>query len=111
MGGVLGRLWMFFLDDTSLRTVLFYVIYYILSIGIFAESSFRTSRKVPSTSTPWADMCTVQVSTTRRPLPHTEDSCEGAAAPRSTTDSTEQWVWCLMHMWSMLHVISVICLL
>ncbi len=24
--------------------------------------------------------------------------------------STEQWVWCLMNMWSMLHVISVICL-
>ena len=48
----------------------------------------------------------VEVLTTCRPLPHTEDS-EGAAAPRPTTDSTEQWVWCLMHM---LHVISVICL-
>jgi hypothetical protein len=25
-------------------------------------------------------------------------------------DSTDQWVWCLIHMRSMLHVISVICL-
>ena len=40
---------------------------------------------------------TVQVGTTRRPLPHTKDS-EGSAAPRSTTDSTEQWVWCIMYM-------------
>ena len=87
----------------------FYVIYYILSSGSFAASSFRASRKVPSTSTPWADMCAVQVSTTRRPLPRTEGS-GGAAAPRSATDYTEQWVWCLMHMRSMLHVISVICL-
>ena len=31
------------------------------------------------------------------PLPHTEDS-EGDAAPRSVTDSTEQWVWYIMHM-------------
>ena len=44
------------------------------------------------------------------PLPHTEDS-EGSAAPRSVTDSTEQWVWCIMHMLSMLHDISVICLI
>ena len=34
----------------------FYVIYYILSSGSFAASSFRASRKVPSTSTPWADV-------------------------------------------------------
>ena len=32
-----------------------------------------------------------QVSTTRRPSPHTEDS-EGAVGPRSSTDSTEEWV-------------------
>jgi hypothetical protein len=31
------------------------------------------------------------------PLPHTEDS-EGPAAPRSVTDSTEQWVWCIVHI-------------
>ncbi len=35
--------------------------------------------------------------TARRPLPHTEDS-EGSAAPRSVTDFTDQWVWCIMHM-------------
>ncbi len=35
-----------------------------------------------------------QVSTKRRPIPRTEDG-EGAVTPRSTTDSTEQWVWCL----------------
>jgi hypothetical protein len=45
----------------------------------------------------------------RRPLPHIEDS-EGSVTPRSTTDSTEQWAWCFMYMWFMLHVISVICL-
>jgi hypothetical protein len=131
MGGVLGRLWMVFSwwggggeEETPGHSLLsrffrrttrvseqsfFYVIYYILSSGSFTASRFRASRKVPSTSTPWTDLCTVQVSTTRRPLPRTEDS-EGAAAPRSATDSTEQWVWCLLHMRSMLHVISVICL-
>jgi hypothetical protein len=60
----------------------------------------------------WTDMCVVQVSTTRRSLPHTKDS-EGVGTPRSITDSTEQCVWCLLHMWSttsMLHVFSVICL-
>jgi hypothetical protein len=61
----------------------------------------------PESSRPWADTRVVRVSTPRRPLPRTENS-EGAAAPRSTTDSTDQWVWCLMHMWSMLYVISVI---
>ncbi len=33
-------------------------------------------------------------STTRRPSPRIEDG-EGVVAPRSVTDSTEQWVWCL----------------
>ena len=126
----LGRTWMFFFwgdrgrgNGTPGRVLLrrfrrttrvseqpfFYVIYYILSSGSFVVPSFRSSRKVPSTSTPWADMCAVQVSTTRRPLPRTEGS-GGAAEPRSATDYTEQSVWCLMHMRSMLHVISVICL-
>jgi hypothetical protein len=101
MGDVLGRLWIvFFLgrergrgnsmsrttesfsqDDTSLRTSLF-----------------------SSTSTPWTDMCTVQVSTTRRPLPHTDHS-EGAVAPRSVTDSTHGSVG----MVSYVHVVYVTC--
>jgi hypothetical protein len=58
--------------------------------------------------------CDVQASTTRRPVPHLEDG-GGADAPRSVTDSTEQWVWCFMHMWSMLLyvgcLLNVICLL
>ncbi len=84
---------------------------YILYIGQwgFHYIKFQKSWKVPSTSTTWTDMCVVQVSTTRRPLLHTEDG-EGTASPRSTTDSTDQWVWCLIHIWSLLHVISVICL-
>jgi hypothetical protein len=35
----------------------------------------------------------------------------GPVALLSATDSTEQLVWCLLHMWSMVHVISVICYL
>ena len=42
-------------------------------------------------SMPWADTCAVRASTTRRPSSRIEDG-EGAAAPRSATDSTEQWV-------------------
>jgi len=49
------------------------------------------------------------LSTTRQPVHHIEDS-EGTDVPRSVTDSTEQWVWCFMHMRFMLYVISVICL-
>ena len=98
---------------TGLRALsnspIFYVIYYMLSSGGFATACFRPSGKVPSTSMPWADTCDVQASTIRRPVLHTEDS-EGDAVPRSVTDSTEQWVWCFMHMRYMLYVISVICL-
>jgi hypothetical protein len=72
----------FSLDDTRFQTeTFFYVIYYILNSGGFTESSFRSSWKVSSTSTSWEDMCTVQVSTTRWPLPHTEDS-EGTGTPQ-----------------------------
>jgi hypothetical protein len=57
----------------------------------------------------WGFHCNIPSGTTRRPVPHIEDS-EGASAPRSVTDSTDQWLWCFIHMWFMLHVISVICL-
>ena len=57
---------------------------------------------------PWADMCAVQVSITRRPLPRTEDS-EGPAAPRSATDSTEQWVWCLMNIIAAVYITCYFC--
>ena len=97
-------------DDARFQTApFFYVIYYILSSGGFAAACFRPSRKVPSTSMPWADTSDVQSSTIRRPVLHTEDS-EGDAAPRSATDSTDQWVWCFMYMRYMLYVISIICL-
>jgi hypothetical protein len=125
----LGRLWIFFLggwgrgrgrdrastaesfsqDDTHFQTVPFFMLYYILISGGFATVCFRSSRKVSSTSMSWTDTYTFQSSTTRRPVPLIEDS-EGTDTPRSTTDSTTQWVWCFMHMWFMLHVISVICL-
>ena len=114
----LGRLLIFFLGErgrgrgsvraspaesffTGLRALsnspIFYVIYYMLSSGGFADVSFRSSRKVPSTSMSWSDTCDVQASTIRRPVLHTEDS-EGTSVLRSVTDSTEQWVWCFMHM-------------
>jgi hypothetical protein len=41
---------------------------------------------------------------------HSLKTMKGSSAPRSVTDSTDQWVLCLMHMWSMLYVISFICL-
>ena len=44
-------------------------------------------------------------------LLHTMKTMEGSDVPRSDTDSTEKLVRCLMHMWSILYVISVICYL
>jgi hypothetical protein len=64
----------------------------------------------PRASRPWADTYVVEVSTTDD-LFHALKTMQGPAALRSTTDSTEQLVWCLMYMRSMLHVISVICYL
>ena len=52
---------------------------------------------------PGAGTCVVRASTTRRPGARIEDG-EGAAAPRSATDSTEQWVWCFYA-----HAVYVIC--
>jgi hypothetical protein len=96
---------------------------------VFLEGAGKGKRKLQATSVqrpagyffPWTTrvfkhphfLCYIlyieQVPTTRRPLPRTEDR-EGPGTPRSVTDSTEEWVWCLMYMRSMLHVISVICL-
>jgi hypothetical protein len=42
--------------------------------------------------------CATRTSITRRPSPHIEDG-EGAAAPRSATDSTEQWLCTLLEVW------------
>ena len=78
-------------------------------MGVSLQDTSDHRERCPRSSMSWADMCDVQVSTTRRPRPRTEDS-EAPVAPRSVTDSTEKWVWCLMNMRSMLHVISVMCL-
>jgi hypothetical protein len=73
------------------------------------ESPRRISIPLDLSSLSRAVHVCVQSSTTRRSVPRVEDS-EGTAAPRSVTDSTDQWVWCFMHMRFMLHVISLICL-
>ncbi len=42
-------------DDARFQTApFFYVLYYILSSGVFTAACFRPSRKVPSTSMPWS---------------------------------------------------------
>ena len=108
----LGRTWMFFLggegegkrnsrarnaetfsqDDASSKQPWVYVIYYMLSSGGFTAACLQTIAKgVLDPRFPWADSCSVQASTTRRPSPRIEDG-EGAVAPRSVTDSMEQWV-------------------
>jgi hypothetical protein len=95
---------------TVLNSPIFYVIYYILSSGgsLHHVSGHRERR--PRSSMPWPDTYVVEVSTTDD-LFHTLKTMWGPTALRSTTDSTEQLVWCLRHMRSMLHVISVVCYL
>jgi hypothetical protein len=72
-------------------------------LQVIADGAHRASR-------PWTDTYTVEVSTTDD-LFHTLKTMWGPDTLRSVTDSTEQFVWCLLHMRSMLHVISVICYL
>ncbi len=90
--------------------VIFYVVYYILNSGGFVVSCFRPSWTVSRDSMSWTDTYTVEVSTTDD-LFHTLKTMWGPVSLRSVTDSTEQLVWGLMHLWSMLHVISVMCCL
>jgi len=79
-------------DDASSKHPCVYVIYYMLSSGGFTVACLQAIAKgVLDPQLPWADTCAIQASTTRRPSPHIEDG-EGAFAPRSATDSTEQWV-------------------
>jgi hypothetical protein len=107
----LGRTWMFLFlrgrgngtpgrtllrrfsqDDASSKQPWVYVIYYMLSSGGFAGICLQVITKgVLDPRLPWADTCTVEASTTRRPSPRIEDG-EGTVAHRSTTNSTEQWV-------------------
>jgi hypothetical protein len=74
------------LDDTRCQTdPFFYVVYYIFSGGGFAVSYFRPSGTVsPDARYPGQ---------TRTLL-----TMWGPVTLRSGTDSTEQLVWCLMHM-------------
>ena len=68
------------------------VIYYMLGSGGFTAPCFRPSRKVPSTSMPWA--AHVRCSGFDNPSTSLRiDICEGAVAPRSA--STELCVCCL----------------
>ena len=86
-----------FAGDARVQTdPFFYVIYYILSSGGFVGTWFRPSRTTPDPRCPGQHVL-FKLGQFDEPLQHTEDS-EGPATPRSTTDSTEQWVWCLMHM-------------
>ncbi len=72
-------------------------------LQVIADGAHRASR-------PWTDTYTVEVSTTDD-LFHTLKTMWGPDTLCSVTNSTEQFVWCLLHMRSMLHVISVICYL
>jgi hypothetical protein len=84
-----------------------YVIYYMLSSGGFVAACLQSIGK--GFLDPWyPGQCTCAVqdfSIFDNPSTcSTHEDSEGAAVPRSVTDSTEQWVWCFMHMWFMLHV-------
>ena len=68
----------------------------LLSSGGFVAACVRPSRTAPDPRFPGQHVL-FKLGQLDDPLPHTEDS-EGHAAPRSVTDSTEQWVWCIMHM-------------
>ena len=79
-------------DDASSKQPCVYVIYYMLSIGGFAAACLLAIAKgVLDPRFPWTDTCAPRVSATRRPSSRIEDG-EGSVAPRSATDSTEQWV-------------------
>jgi hypothetical protein len=66
-----------------------YVLYYILNSGGFVAECLQTITKgVLDPRCPGQCTCSVQDSTTRRPVPHIEDS-EGVAAPRSDTSPQE----------------------
>ena len=59
--------------------------------GVAASCLQDIAKEVLDPRLPWTDTCGVQPSTTRRPSSRIEDG-EGTVAPRSVTDSTEQWV-------------------
>jgi hypothetical protein len=110
----LGRTWMFFSrgggggeeelqgttdetfshDDTSSKQPCLCYILYIAQWVFRCSMSSDHHEGGPRSSIALGRHVRCSVSTTRRPSPHIEDG-EGAVAPRSGTDSTEQWVSCL----------------
>jgi hypothetical protein len=82
------------LDDARFQTAPFCYILYVEQSGFRCSMSSGHREGGPRlnrSSIALGSTCAVQVSTTRRPSPRIEDG-EGVAAPRSVTDSTEQWV-------------------
>jgi hypothetical protein len=78
-------------DDASSKQP-FYVIYYILRSGFFRWNMSSGHREGgPRSSIALGRHVWCSTSTARRPSPRIEDG-EGVVAPRSVTDSTEQWV-------------------
>ncbi len=78
-------------DDTRFQTDPFCYILYVKQWGFRYSMSSGHREGGPRSSIALGRTYVVQVSTTRRPSPHIEDG-KGTATPRSTTDSTEQWV-------------------
>ena len=97
-------------DDASSKQPCVYVIYYMLSSGSFAAACLQAIAKgVLDPRLPWADTCARQASATRRPSSRIEDG-EGAVAPRSATDSTEQWYDVYAHaVYVVICYMSIIC--
>ncbi len=106
----LNRTWMFFLrgtggeekapghgqqgrslDDVLFQTDTFCYILYVEQWGFRCYMPSGHREGGPRSSITLGRHVRCSVSTTRRPSPHIEDG-EGTVAPRSDTDSTEQWV-------------------
>ncbi len=69
-----------------------FLIYYMLSSGGYGAACLQVIMKgVLDPRLPWSEPVLFLPSGTSRPSPHIEDG-EGDTAPRSATDSTEQWV-------------------
>ncbi len=93
---------------TFLKSPIFYVVYiYIEQWGFHWFMIQTITDGTPRDWRTWSDTYDVEVSTTDD-LFHTLKTMWGPVVLRSVTDSTEQLAWCLIHIVSMLHVISVI---
>ena len=112
MGGVLGRLWMVFLrksggvtycrvvftGETLFQTVSLFMLYIIYwTVGVSLHHVSDHLERYPRSSIPWTDTYVVEVLTTWRPLSHTEDNVR-TYCTSFRHGSTEQLIWCLIHM-------------